>query len=77
MQARLVGGRLGWPAIPTVVCVPVEGLEEAENKAGHLFRPGRLIGVEVQNRGLVGAEVQAAGIDMGAAPVEGVSGLRS
>jgi hypothetical protein len=68
MQARLVAGRLGYPAIPTVVCLPLEGLEEAERKAGHLFKPGRLIGVEVENRGPVGAEVRAAGIDIDHGP---------
>jgi hypothetical protein len=35
---------------------------------GHLFRPGRLIGVEAENRGLVGAEVRAAGIEIDHGP---------
>ena len=68
MQVRFMGGRLGWPAIPTVVAIDLAGLEEAGRKAGHLFRPGRLIGIEVENRGSVGAEVRAAGIDIDHGP---------
>ena len=71
MRARLVGGRLGYPTTPTVVLLPLEGLEEAERKGGHLYRPGRLIGVEVENRGPVGAEVRAAGIDIDHGPAQG------
>lgn len=71
VRARLVGGRIGYPTTPTVVLLPLEGLEEAERKGGHLFRPGRLTGVEVENRGPVGAEVRAAGIDIDHGPAQG------
>jgi hypothetical protein len=62
LEVRLVGGMLGLPG--QVVCVPLEGLEELRFKGAHLFHAGRLIGVEVENRGPVGAEVRAAGIDI-------------
>jgi hypothetical protein len=65
---RFVGGRLGRVTVPTVVAFDLAGLEEAGRKAGHLLRPGRLIGVEVENRGPVGAEVRAAGIDIDHGP---------
>jgi hypothetical protein len=68
MEVRFVGGRLGLPDIPTVVASDLDGLSELEQRAGHLLRPGRLIGVSVVNRGSVGAEVQAAGIDIDHGP---------
>jgi hypothetical protein len=76
MQASFVGGRLGFPAEPVVVLIPLEGLEDAEHEKaqrekGRVFRPGRLIGVEVVNRGSVGAEVRAAGIDIDHGPAQG------
>jgi hypothetical protein len=46
----------------------LDGLDEIDSRMGHLFRPGRLIGVEVENHGIVGAEVQAAGIDIDLGP---------
>jgi len=51
-----------------VARVNLDGLDEVGHTMGHLFRPGRLIGVEVENRGLVGAEMQAAGIDIDHGP---------
>jgi hypothetical protein len=66
MQVRLVGGRIG--RTPGVARMNLDGLDETGRTMGHLFRPGRLIGVEVENRGLVGAEVQAAGIDIDHGP---------
>jgi hypothetical protein len=68
MAVRLIGGRLGRPAITTVVATSLDGLNELEQRAGHLLRPGHLIGIEVVNRGPVGAEVQAAGIDIDHGP---------
>jgi hypothetical protein len=67
MAARLVGGRVS-RGVPEVARVNLDGLDELGRTMGHLFRPGRLIGVEVENRGLVGAEVQAAGIDIDHGP---------
>lgn len=46
----------------------LDGLDEVGSTMGHLFRPGRLIGVEVENQGIVGVEVQAAGIDIDLGP---------
>lgn len=63
MQVRLVGGRIG-RGVPAVARMNLDGLNEVGHRAGNLFRPGRLIGAEVENRGLVSAEVQAAGIDI-------------
>ena len=68
LQVRLVGGRVGLPSPPQVVCVPLEALEEMGLRGAHLFRVGRLIGVEVENGGTVGAEVEAAGIDIDLGP---------
>jgi len=68
LQVRLVGGRVGLPSPPQVVCLPLEALEEMGLRGAHLFRPGRLIGVEVENGGAVGAEVEAAGIDIDLSP---------
>lgn len=67
MQVRLVGGRVGRGA-PEVARMNLDGLDEVGSTMGHLFRPGRLIGVEVENQGIVGAEVQAAGIDIDLGP---------
>jgi hypothetical protein len=70
MTVRFIAGRLGYPAIPTVVATELDGLSELGQRAGHLLRPGRLIGVAVVNRGSVGAEVQAAGIDIDHGPCQ-------
>jgi hypothetical protein len=67
MQVRLVGGRVGRGAA-AVARMNLDGLDEVGSTMGHLFRPGRLIGVEVENQGIVGAEVQAAGIDIDHGP---------
>jgi hypothetical protein len=66
VQVRLVGGRIGWT--PGVARMNLDGLGETEQTMGHLFRPGRLIGVEAENRGMVGADVQAAGIEIDHGP---------
>lgn len=68
MTAKFVGGRLGLSDTPTVVRTDLDGLSELEQRIGHLLRPGRLIGIEVVNRGPVGAEVQAVGIDVDHGP---------
>ena len=68
LQVRLVGGRLGLPVPSQVVRIDLDAFEEFGRPGGHLFRPGRLIGVEVENRGPVGAEVCAAGIDIDLGP---------
>lgn len=64
IAVQFFGGRLGSPNILTVVQTDLDGLEELGQRAGNYLRPGRLIGVGVVNRGPVGAEVQAAGIDI-------------
>jgi hypothetical protein len=69
LQVRLVGGRVGL-RIPAVARMNLDGLDKVGSAMGHLFRPGRLIGVEVENRGIEGAEVQAAGIDIDFGPGE-------
>jgi hypothetical protein len=68
VQVRLVGGRIGMTG--QVARMNLDGLDETEQTMGHLFRPGRLIGVEVENRGMVGADVQAAGIDIDHGPTQ-------
>jgi len=68
VQVRLVGGRIG--RTPGVARMNLDGLDETEQTMGHLFRPGRLIGVEAENRGMVGADVQAAGIDIDHGPAQ-------
>jgi hypothetical protein len=72
VQVRLVGGRIGWT--PGVARMNLDGLGETEQTMGHLFRPGRLIGVEAENRGMVGADVQAAGIEIDHGPEQPVHG---
>lgn len=37
LQVRLVGGRVGLPSPPQVVCVPLEALEEMGLRGAHLF----------------------------------------
>ena len=68
LEVRLVGGRLAPFASSPVARIDLDAMEEFGRKAAHLFRPGRLIGVEAENRGPVGAEVQAAGIDIDHGP---------
>lgn len=68
MEVRFAGGRRLGDAAATVIRIDLDGLSEFEQRAGHLFRPGRLIGIEVVNRGPVGAEVQAAGFDIDHGP---------
>jgi hypothetical protein len=70
LQARIVGGRLVSPNPPRVICLPLEALNDPGHEAAAPFLPGRLIGVEVENHGPVGAEVRAAGIDVDYAPAE-------
>ncbi len=68
LEVRVVGGRLGPFAGSPVVRIDLDAMEEFGRRGAHLFRPGRLIGVEVENRGPVGAEVRAAGIDIDHGP---------
>jgi hypothetical protein len=70
MHVRLVGGRVGWPMPPQVVRIDLDVFGEFGRRADEkgLFRPGRLVGVEIENRGPVGAEVDAAGIDIDLGP---------
>lgn len=62
LQVLLVGGWIG-TATGEVVRVELDVFEEFGRRGAGLFRPERLIGVEVQNHGPVGAEVRAAGLD--------------
>jgi hypothetical protein len=68
LRVRLVGGRLAPFAGGPVARIELNAMAEYERRGAHLFRPGRLIGVEAQNRGTVGADVQAAGIDVDHGP---------
>jgi hypothetical protein len=67
LHVLLVGG---WTSRFTgeVARVDLDVFEEFGRRGAHLFRPERLIGVEVQNHGPVGAEVRAAGIDYDLGP---------
>jgi hypothetical protein len=69
IQVRLIGGRCG-PHGFGAIRVNLDGLDEVEERAKGMFLPGRLIGVEAENRGIVGAEVQAAGIDIDHGPTQ-------
>jgi hypothetical protein len=70
LEVRLVGGRLGRPAPRQVVRIDLDIFEEFGRRgdAQGLFLPGRWIGVEAENRGSVGAEVEAAGLDFDLGP---------
>jgi hypothetical protein len=39
LQVRLVGGRIGWPTVITVIRLDLDGLEEAERKQGTCSGP--------------------------------------
>jgi hypothetical protein len=67
LHVLLVGG---WISRFTgeVARVELDVFEEFGRRGAHLFRPERLIGVEVQNHGALGAEVRAAGIDYDLGP---------
>ena len=67
LHVLLVGGWIG-AVTGEVVRVELDVFEEFGRRGAHLFRPERLIGVEVQNQGPVGAEVRAAGIDFDLGP---------
>jgi hypothetical protein len=64
LQARFTGGRLVPLNPPQVICLPLEMLNDPRHETAAAFVPGRLIGVEVENHGPVGAEVRTAGIDV-------------
>jgi hypothetical protein len=66
MTVRFVGGRLA--RTREVACISLNGLHELDQLNGHLLLPGRLVGVEVENRGIVGAEVQSVGIHIDHGP---------
>jgi hypothetical protein len=51
-----------------VARVDLDVFEEFGRRGAHMFRSDRLIGLEVQNQGPVGAEVRAAGIDFDLGP---------
>jgi hypothetical protein len=68
LQARITGGRLISPNPPRVIGLPLEMLNDPRHEAAAPFVPGRLIGVEVENHGPVGAEVRTAGIDVDYGP---------
>jgi hypothetical protein len=70
LQARLVGGRLVSLNPPQVIWLPLEMLNDPRHEAAAPFVPGRLIGVEVENHGPVGAEVRTAGIDVDYGPTQ-------
>ena len=63
VQVSIIAGRSG-PHGFGVVRTNLDGLDELEARAEGMFVPGRLIGVEAVNIGIVGTEVQAAGIDI-------------
>lgn len=64
LQARFTGGRLVPLNPPQVICLPLGMLNDPWHETAAAFVPGRLIGVEVENHGPVGAEVRTAGIDV-------------
>lgn len=68
LQARIVGGRLVSVNPPQVIWLPLEMLNDPRHEAAAPFVPGRLIGVEVENHGPVGAEVRTAGLDVDYGP---------
>jgi hypothetical protein len=70
LEVRLVGGRLSQTDPVQVVRIDLDIFEEFGSRGDSqgLFRPGRWIGVETENRGSVGTEVEAAGIDFDLGP---------
>ena len=70
LQVQLVGGRIG-RVTDQVVRIDLDVFDEFGRRADHegLFYPGRLVGVELLNQGPVGAEVNAAGIEIDFGPV--------
>ncbi|MCW2930386.1 MAG: hypothetical protein JWM19_1348 [Actinomycetia bacterium] len=71
LQAHITGGRLVPLNPPRVICLPLEMLKDPRHETAAAFVPGRLIGVEVENHGPVGAEVRTAGLDIDYGPKRG------